>query len=80
MTNEQANSVGLVTMLLIAFIMLFITTCSSCNYDRYPFNNLKDTNNLDLSPSQLEQRNAIYPIGDDTEHIWIGGNGDTIIE
>ena len=79
MTNKQANSIGTATMLLVTIIIIYAVSCSSCAIT-YPFNNLKDTNNLDLSPSQLEQRNAIYPIGNDTEHIWIGGDGDTIIE
>ena len=26
------------------------------------------------------QKQHNFQVGDDTEHIWIGGNGDTIIE
>ena len=67
MTNKQANSIGATTMLLIAIIIIYTITCSSCNIIKRSFNIIKPNHNL-------------YPISDDTEHIWIGSNKDTIIE
>ena len=31
-------------------------------------------------PQGTTQKQHNFQVGDDTEHIWIGGNGDTIIE
>ena len=31
-------------------------------------------------PQDITQKQHNFQIGDDTEHIWIGGNGDTIVE
>ena len=31
-------------------------------------------------PQDTTQKQHNFQVGDDTEHIWIGGNGDTIVE
>ena len=65
MTNKQANSIGAATMLLVAIIIIYITSCSSCVL-LLELDAFHDMSNINQK--------------DDTEHIWIGGNGDTIIE
>tara|TARA_R110000765_G_scaffold106927_1_gene197632 strand:+ start:31 stop:219 length:189 start_codon:yes stop_codon:yes gene_type:complete len=35
---------------------------------------------ISCKPQDTTQKQHNFQVGDDTEHIWIGGNGDTIIE
>jgi len=35
---------------------------------------------LMISPQETTQKQHNFPVGDDTEHTWIGGNGESFEE
>ena len=78
MTNKQANSIGTATMLLVAIIIIYAVSCSSCKIIdcSTELTDLMINTTIDC----INNKDTIEHIKDDTEHIWIGGDGDTIIE